>query len=95
MAKANPNTRGFVEKKTTVTTSNGSTEAHISVSCKEGAEVFIDGARKGRIGSKPLIVVMPPGMHTVIVSHTSGGIYTQNVEVNAGKSTHIRPGFCD
>jgi len=70
-------------------------EAHILVSCKEGAEVFVDGARKGRIGSKPLNVAITPGSHTVIVSHTSGGIYTQSVELSSGKSVHIRPGFCD
>jgi len=74
--------------------SNGS-DAHILVSCREGTEVFVDGARKGRIGSKPLAIAVPPGQHTVIVSHTSGGIYTQNVELVSGKTVHIKPSFCD
>lgn len=70
-------------------------DAHILVSCREGTEVFIDGARKGRIGTKPLAIAVPPGQHTVIVSHTSGGIYTQNVELVSGKTVHIKPDFCD
>jgi len=97
-AEVQPNTRtqDVVENKTAVAaTANGSSDAYISVSCREGAEVFVDGARKGRIGSKPLVVAVPPGPHTVIVSHTSGGIYTQNVEMNSGKSVHIKPSFCD
>ncbi len=83
------------EKNSVVTTSSDSPDAYVSVSCREGTEVFIDGARKGRIASKPLIITVPTGLHTVIVSHASGGIYTQNVELNKGKTVHIRPGFCD
>jgi outer membrane biosynthesis protein TonB len=77
------------------TVSSDGTDAHILVTCKEGTEVFIDGARKGRIGTKPLAIAVPPGQHTVIVSHTSGGIYTQNVELVSGKTVHIKPDFCD
>jgi hypothetical protein len=77
-----------------IVSSDGS-DAHILVSCREGTEVFVDGARKGRIGSKPLAIAVPPGQHTVIVSHTSGGIYTQNVELVSGKTVHIKPNFCD
>jgi hypothetical protein len=75
--------------------SSDGSDAHIQVSCREGTEVFVDGARKGRIGSKPLAIAVPPGQHTVIVSHTSGGIYTQNVELVSGKTVHIKPSFCD
>lgn len=95
VSQAATKSQDVVEKKVPVASSSSGTDAFISVSCKEGAEVFVDGARKGRIGSKPLVVAVPPGPHTVIVSHTNGGIYTQNVEMNAGKSVHIRPGFCD
>jgi len=75
--------------------SSDGSDAHILVSCREGTEVFVDGARKGRIGTKPLAIAVPPGQHTVIVSHTSGGIYTQNVELVSGKTVHIKPNFCD
>jgi hypothetical protein len=84
-----------VEKNAAVAATSDITDAHVFVSCREGTEVFIDGARKGRIGAKPLTIVVPPGPHTVIVSHTSGGIYTQNVQLNAGKTLHIKPSFCD
>lgn len=93
-----PNTvsEDAVEKNvgTAAASSDGSV-AHVMVSCREGTEVFVDGARKGRIGSKPLTIAVPPGQHTVIVSHTSGGIYTQNVELISGKTVHIKPNFCD
>jgi len=88
-------TQDVVEKNTAVAASGNSSDAHVSVSCREGTEVFVDGARKGRIGSKPLTITVPPGPHTVIVSHTSGGIYTQNVELTPGKTVHIKPNFCD
>jgi hypothetical protein len=83
------------DKNAAVSTASDSSDAYVSVSCREGTEVFIDGARKGRIGSKQLTVTVSPGAHTVIVSHTSGGIYTQNIELNKGKTVHIKPNFCD
>jgi hypothetical protein len=83
------------EKNAAVAAASDNSDAHVLVSCREGTEVFVDGVRKGRIGSKPLTVAVPPGPHTVIVSHTSGGIYTQNVELNSGKTVHIKPSFCD
>lgn len=96
-ANGQPNTKtqDSAEKNAAVSASSDSSEAHVLVSCREGTEVFVDGARKGRIGSKPLTVTVPPGTHTVIVSHTSGGIYTQTVELNSGKTVHIKPSFCD
>jgi hypothetical protein len=87
--------QGTGEKSAAVAPSGDSSEAHVSVSCREGTEVFVDGARKGRIGSKPLTITVQPGPHTVIVSHTNGGIYTQNVELNPGKTVHIKPSFCE
>lgn len=78
-----------------VATSSGSADAYISVTCMEGTEVFVDGIRKGRVGSLPLTLVVPPGKHTVIVSHTSRGIFTQSVELNSGKTVHIKPSLCN
>jgi hypothetical protein len=93
--QANTKSQDTVEKSSAVTSSSDNTEARISVSCREGTEVFVDGARKGRIGSRPLTITVPPGQHTVIVSHTSGGIFTQSVELYPGKTVHIKPSFCD
>jgi Adenylate and Guanylate cyclase catalytic domain len=84
-----------VENHATVAPSSGSADAYISVTCMEGTEVFIDGIRKGRVGSLPLTLLVPPGKHTVIVSHTSRGIFTQSVELNSGMTVHIKPSLCN
>jgi hypothetical protein len=78
-----------------VTTSSGKADAYISVTCAEGTEVFIDGIRKGRVGSSPLSIAVPPGKHTVIVSHTSRGLFTQSVEISLGRVVHIKPNLCN
>ena len=76
--------------------SGGNADAYISVSCMEGTEVFVDGARKGRvIGSWPLILKASSGKHTVTVSHPNSGIITQTVELRAGKTELIKPGSCN
>ena len=82
-----------IENNTAIATSSGN--AYVSVACAESAEVFIDGIRKGRVGSVPLVIVAPPGKHAVIVSHTSKGIFTQNVELNPGKTVHLKPSLCN
>jgi hypothetical protein len=84
-----------VENNSTVASSGDSESAYITVTCMEGTEVFVDGIRKGRVGSLPLTVVVPPGKHTVIVSHTIRGIFTQSVELNMGMTAHIKPSLCN
>jgi hypothetical protein len=72
------------------------TEAYVIVTCKEGTQVFVDGSQKGKITSGALKVTIPSASkHTVIVSHPAGGIYTQSVELAAGKTIRLRPNFCD
>jgi class 3 adenylate cyclase len=87
------------DKKTWIETLKDSAEqgaeAHISISCKEGTQLFVDGALKGKVVEKGLTVAVPPGKHTVIVSSASGVLHTQSVEVMSGKTVHIRPKFCD
>ena len=83
------------EHNSTITTSGGGKKAYISVTCVEGTDVFVDGIMKGRIGSSPLTVTVPPGNHTVIVSHTSRGVFTQSVELSLGKTVHIKPNLCN
>ena len=90
-----PKSKDNIENNGTMVTSSGSANASISVICKEGTEVFIDGVRKGRVGSSPLTIVTPPGKHTVIVSHASRGIFTQSVELNRGKTMHLKPSLCN
>lgn len=91
----NKSSKVAVKKNDAASASNNAPGAYVQVSCKAGTEIFVDGARKGRIGSQSLSISVSPGLHTVIVSNTNGGIYTQNVELNAGKTVHIRPSFCD
>ena len=91
----NKSSQVTVRKNDAALASSNASGAYVQVSCKVGTEVFVDGARKGRIGSQSLTISVPPGLHTVIVSNTNGGIYTQNVELVAGKTVHIRPSFCD
>ena len=56
--------------------------------------VFVDGMQKGRAGSGVLTMAIPPGKHLVIVNHPSGNIYSQNVELELGKTLRIRPNIC-
>jgi hypothetical protein len=87
------------EKKTWVETIKDSIEhgtgAYISVTCKEGTQMFVDGADKGKVVGKGLTVAVSPGKHAVIVSSVSGVLHTQSVEVVPGKTAYIRPKFCD
>ena len=69
--------------------------AHIAVRCNPGTQVFVDGVQKGKIISRMLVVDVPAGKHTVIVTSTSGEVYSQTVELAAGRTTNIRPGFCN
>jgi len=70
-------------------------QAHIAVRCNPGTQVFVDGAQKGKVISGVLAINIPPGKHTVIVTSTRGEIYSQTVELAAGMTANIRPGFCD
>jgi hypothetical protein len=91
----NPAKKAVVESTPVVAAPSVSQETFISVACMEGTEVFVDGVMKGRVGAAPLSVAVSPGKHTVLVSHTSKGIYTQNVELVVGKSAAIKPGLCN
>ncbi|MBK9160595.1 MAG: adenylate/guanylate cyclase domain-containing protein [Nitrosomonadales bacterium] len=70
-------------------------DAYISVSCKEGALVFVDGMQSGKIDSTgTLTIAVTSGKHAVIVSHASGGLYRQDVLLDSGKTVRVRPNFC-
>lgn len=69
--------------------------AHIAVRCTPGTEVFVDGTQKGKIISRMLVVDVPAGKHTVIVTSIKGEVYSQKVELPEGRTANIRPGFCD
>lgn len=76
-------------------TANRALDGFISIYCKEGAQVFVDGTQKGKTDASGLVTVgVPPGKHAVIVTHSGGGIANQSVDVTSGKTVRIRPGFC-
>lgn len=98
---AQPRTKepASTDKKTWLEIVKGSaeqgTEAYISISCKEGTQLFVNGTERGKVLDKALTVPVPPGKHTVIVSSAKGILFTQSVEVMPGKTVHVRPKFCD
>jgi hypothetical protein len=76
------------------TVPSGGTGAFLSVRCIEGTEVFLDGARKGRISGSSLTIEGTPGTHAVIVSHPRG-VDSRNIVLEAGKTVRINPDFCN
>lgn len=87
------------DKKTWLETIQGDVEsgkeAYLSISCKEGTQLFVDGAEKGKVVPAGLTVAVTPGAHKVIVTSKSGALYTKNVDLGPGKTVHIKPDFCD
>ena len=94
-ARQHAKSQGLVGKNVAGSVSGDGYGTHVEISCKAGTEVFVDGERKGRIGSKSLTINILPGTHTVIVSNANGGIFTQKIELISGNTVHIRPNFCD
>ncbi|OGS94481.1 MAG: hypothetical protein A3H31_05505 [Gallionellales bacterium RIFCSPLOWO2_02_FULL_57_47] len=92
-AKTETKAKDEAEKKAAVAAHGGSAGTFVSVSCN-GAEVFVDGTRKGRIASSPLTLEVSPGKHAVIVSHAKG-VYSQDIVFDAGKTVRLNPDFCD
>ncbi len=88
-------TQDAVEKKAAVEASSDNLNAYISVRCREGTEVFVDGVRKGRISSLPLTIAILPGKRTVIVSHPRAGVFSKDVVIEAGKTVRLNPDFCN
>lgn len=70
-------------------------ETLIAISCKEGAQVFVDGTAKGKLASDAMTVTTKPGKHKVILTHPSFGIFTEEVSIEPGKTGRIRPKVCN
>jgi hypothetical protein len=87
------------DKKTWLETIQGDVEpgkeAYLSISCKEGTQLFVDGAEKIKVVPTGLTVAVTPGAHKIIVTSKSGALYTKNVDLMPGKTVHIKPNFCD
>jgi hypothetical protein len=72
-----------------------SQEAYISVSCKEGVQLFVDGAPKGTMGSEVKTVTTRAGKHKVIITHASFGIYSVDFVLEPGKTKSLKPKECN
>jgi hypothetical protein len=70
-------------------------EGSIVITCKEGAQVFIDGAPKGKITTDPLTLPVKPGKHRLDIKHAKFGIYTEEFETDSGKTDYIKPKICN
>lgn len=71
------------------------TAAYLALICKEGTQLFVDGQDKGKVASTGLSVTVTPGSHKVIVTSKGGDLFTQNVELEPGKTLRLKPNFCD
>ena len=88
-----PGAKEEAAKKTEISTSSETAGTFVSVNCR-GAELFVDGTRKGRIAAAPLTVAVSPGKHTVIINHAKG-ISSQDIVFAAGKTVRLSPDFCN
>lgn len=70
-------------------------DSYLVVTCSEGTIVFVDSVQKGKIAATQLTISVLPGKHAVIVTHPVKGLYSQSIEVEAGKTVHIKPNYCD
>ncbi|MGB9093006.1 MAG: adenylate/guanylate cyclase domain-containing protein [Gallionella sp.] len=93
--QAKATSQGNNEPGSPYTTSSGSKNSYIVITCMEGTEVFVDGISKGRIDKAPLSIIVQPGKHSLILSNASKGIFTQSVILSPGKSVHIKPNRCN
>jgi hypothetical protein len=70
-------------------------EGFVVITCKEGTQVFIDGAPKGKIASGPLTISVKPGKHRLDITHAKFGFYTEVFDTDQGKTDHIKPKICN
>lgn len=75
--------------------SEANKDSYLVVTCTEGTIVFVDSVQKGKIAAAQLTISVLPGKHAVIVTHPVKGLYSQNIEVEPGKTVRIKPNYCD
>jgi hypothetical protein len=67
--------------------------AFLSVTCLDGAEVFVGGKSKGKMGAAPLVIPVTPGRHLVVVSHEKGMDW-KIIKFRSGVTVSVNPDFC-
>lgn len=66
----------------------------ISLSCLQGTLMFVDGSQKGKLGSEEMVVDVTAGRHVVIAILPNQKLFSQSVNVPAGKLLKIFPSMC-
>lgn len=69
-------------------------EATILINCKDGTEVYVDSSRRGVTSNGLLAVTAKPGKHKLIVNHPSFGVYSDELDLDAGKTLRVKPKVC-
>jgi hypothetical protein len=67
----------------------------IALSCLQGTLMFVDGSQKGKLGSEEMVADVTAGKHVVIVILPNQKLFSQSVNVPAGKILKIRPSMCN
>jgi Adenylate and Guanylate cyclase catalytic domain len=68
----------------------------LSVTCRSGSRVFVDGDFKGTIDGSRLAVQVDPGPHELIVNNDHmTKVFTQDITVGVGKTYRIHPSACE
>lgn len=70
-------------------------EAILYVSCKEGAQVFVDGFPKGVLSAGPMKLTLTTGKHKIIISHASFGVSSTDALIEAGQARSLKPKECN
>lgn len=74
---------------------NEANKGKVVLSCLQGTLLFVDGAQKGKVGSEDVVTDVPAGRHVVIAILPSQKLFSQSVNVPAGKILKIRPSMCN
>jgi hypothetical protein len=69
-------------------------EGYVTVACAEGSQVYIDGFRKGKVGSTPLSLSVSSGRHLVVINSPTG-VLNQQITVEVGKTVRVSSGSCN
>lgn len=70
-------------------------DAYLVVTCKDDVQLFVDGASKGKFTTGSLSVTTKPGKHKIILTHGSFGLFTDEVDIEPGKTWRMKPKVCN
>lgn len=66
----------------------------IALSCLQGTLMFVDGAQRGKLGTDDMVAEVTAGRHVVIAILPNQKLFSQSVNVPAGKILKISPSMC-